>query len=160
MTTLLGGECWSMTGSRILEIGKEGNFSEGALEFRIHYSSNLSQSPRSLVGFPRKPTALGLSRTCGAQDFGCVPFDIMDNQGNIKREKGLYLIVDGGYHKWKCLQCPFKHTSKSAEALWSRWVESVRKDVECTFGILNGDEVEEIEPTHASLKATDRTFLS
>jgi hypothetical protein len=36
--------------------------------------------------------------------YADVPFDIMDNQGNIKREKGLYLIVDGGYHKWKCLQ--------------------------------------------------------
>lgn len=68
--------------------------------------------------------------------YADIPYNLVDNEGNIKEEKGLYLIVDGGYHKWKCLQCPFKHTSKSAEALWSRWVESVRKDVECTFGIL------------------------
>jgi Plant transposon protein len=70
--------------------------------------------------------------------YADVPFDLVDKEGKVTREKGLYLIVDGGYHKWKCLQCPFKHTSKSAEALWSRWVESVRKDVECTFGILKG----------------------
>ena len=70
--------------------------------------------------------------------YADVPYDLVDNDGNITKEKGLYLIVDGGYHKWKCLQCPFKHTSKSAESLWSRWVESVRKDVECTFGILKG----------------------
>ena len=25
-------------------------------------------------------------------------------------EKGLYLLVDGGYHKWRILQCPLQHT--------------------------------------------------
>ena len=67
-----------------------------------------------------------------------VPFDLHTSNGRVIHEKGLYLIVDGGYHKWRCLQCPLKHTSKSKESLWSRWVESVRKDVECTFGILKG----------------------
>lgn len=70
--------------------------------------------------------------------YADVPYQLLDDHGNVTHEKGLYLIVDGGYHKWKCLQCPFKHTTKSAESLWSRWVESVRKDVECTFGILKG----------------------
>lgn len=70
--------------------------------------------------------------------YADVPYDVCNEDGTVTQEKGLYLIVDGGYHKWKCLQCPFKHTSKSAESLWSRWVESVRKDVECTFGILKG----------------------
>ena len=67
-----------------------------------------------------------------------VPYELFDAQGKVIDEKGLYLIVDGGYHKWRCLQCPLKHTSKSNESLWRRWVESVRKDVECTFGILKG----------------------
>ena len=31
-----------------------------------------------------------------------------------------------------------KHTLKFKEGLWSKWVESVRKDVECVFGILKG----------------------
>ena len=48
------------------------------------------------------------------------------------------MIVDGGYHKWKCLQCSIKYTSIPKNSLWSKWVESVRKDVECTFGILKG----------------------
>ena len=53
-------------------------------------------------------------------------------------ETGLYLIVDGGYPKWKCLQCPLKHSSLPKVKLWSGWVESVRKDIECVFGILKG----------------------
>lgn len=65
-------------------------------------------------------------------------FELLDVDGVPRLQKGLYLIVDGGYHKWRCLQCPMKHTSKIKEALWSKWVESVRKDVECCFGILKG----------------------
>ena len=70
--------------------------------------------------------------------YGDVPYILTDDNGTISEEKGLYLIVDGGYHKWKCLQCPMKHTSIPTDALWSKWVESVRKDVECVFGILKG----------------------
>ena len=33
---------------------------------------------------------------------------------------------------------PFKVTIDIAEIRWSKWVESMRKDVECTFGILKG----------------------
>jgi hypothetical protein len=50
----------------------------------------------------------------------------------------MYLIVDGGYHKWRCLQCPLKHSAIHREMLWSKWLETVRKDVECVFGVLKG----------------------
>jgi len=50
--------------------------------------------------------------------------------------KGVFLLCDGGYHKWLQLQCPLKHTSKLGHTLWSCQLESVRKDIECTFGIL------------------------
>jgi hypothetical protein len=51
-------------------------------------------------------------------------------------EKGVYLLVDGGYHKWRILQCPIKHTPDMDEIRWSEFAESIRKDVECSFGIL------------------------
>ena len=51
-------------------------------------------------------------------------------------EKGVYLLVDGGYHKWRIMQCPLKHTAEENRARWSEFAESVRKDVECSFGIL------------------------
>ena len=34
--------------------------------------------------------------------------------------------------------CPIKMSPYRFERLWSEWVESVRKDVECLFGILKG----------------------
>ena len=71
----------------------------------------------------------------GKERYANVEFDLIDEDGNIIKEKGAYLIVDGGYHKWRCLICPYKFTSVTGETMWSEWIESVRKDVECTFGV-------------------------
>jgi len=49
---------------------------------------------------------------------------------------GVILLCDGGYHKWRQMMCPLKHTSRLMHTLWSCQLESVRKDIECTFGIL------------------------
>jgi Plant transposon protein len=50
-------------------------------------------------------------------------------------EKGVYLLVDGGYHKLRVVICPLKHTVED-KARWSEFAESVLKDVECSCGIL------------------------
>ena len=50
---------------------------------------------------------------------------------------GAYMICDGGYHQWPCLMFPFKHQPAGTDLeMWSSQIESVRKDVECVFGIL------------------------
>ncbi len=51
---------------------------------------------------------------------------------------GAYVIVDNGYLDWSVTVPPFSRTNNLREIRWSRWVESMRKDVECTFGILKG----------------------
>ncbi len=49
----------------------------------------------------------------------------------------MYLICDGGYLRWPVLICPFKHSGCATQkGYFSSTIESVRKDVECTFGIL------------------------
>lgn len=58
--------------------------------------------------------------------------------GVLTKQKGVYYLCDGGYHKWSCMINPMKHTTQREERLWSEWVESTRKDVECCFGILKG----------------------
>ena len=50
--------------------------------------------------------------------------------------KGVYAIVDNGFHQWRCLQAPLKHANGTEAALWSKRLESVRKDSECGFGTL------------------------
>jgi hypothetical protein len=43
----------------------------------------------------------------------------------------LYLICDGGYHRWPCLVSPVKHGIAGSPTMkWSAKLESVRKDIE------------------------------
>jgi Plant transposon protein len=51
-------------------------------------------------------------------------------------EEGLYLLVDGGHHKWRIMQCPLKHTNDEDKIRRSEFAEAMRKHVECSFGIL------------------------
>lgn len=52
--------------------------------------------------------------------------------------RGAWIIVDNGYLNWSCTVPPMKTTEKTVELRFSQWLESLRKDVECTFGILKG----------------------
>jgi hypothetical protein len=52
--------------------------------------------------------------------------------------RGAWVIVDNGYLNWPTTVPPMKTTCLRSEIRFSKWLESVRKDVECTFGILKG----------------------
>ena len=52
--------------------------------------------------------------------------------------RGAWGLVDNGYLKWPSTQAPAKEKILLTEARLSEWLESFRKDVECTFGILKG----------------------
>lgn len=73
------------------------------------------------------------------QIYANIEFDLYDVAGVSSTEKGLYLLSDNGYHPWRCLQYPSKILSNNEVLLYSDWssrLESIRKDVECFFGIL------------------------
>ena len=61
-----------------------------------------------------------------------------DSHGNIIEVKysGCYLLVDNGYLTWSCTVPPLIECNRRSEARFSEWLESLRKDVECTFGII------------------------
>lgn len=65
-------------------------------------------------------------------------FDLFGSDGTVHRHKGAWYLCDGGFHKWRCLQCPVKMSPDVDTSVWSKWIESMRKDVECCFGILKG----------------------
>ena len=56
----------------------------------------------------------------------------------IKKRKyrGAWVLCDNGYLPWSVTMPPSKYSSSIAEIRWSQWLESMRKDVECTFGIM------------------------
>ena len=60
-----------------------------------------------------------------------------DKNGRVRTNKGAYLICDNGYLRWPTTICPFTRVDNaSAEGYFTTHIESIRKDVECTFGIL------------------------
>ncbi|CAM9155764.1 unnamed protein product [Discosporangium mesarthrocarpum] len=52
-------------------------------------------------------------------------YTLMDSEGREFTEKGAYLIVDDGYHQWRCLMCPLKSALTVADLKWSKSLESV-----------------------------------
>ena len=50
--------------------------------------------------------------------------------------RGVWHLVDNGYLNWASTVPPMKTTMYRNETRWSEWIESVRKGVECTFGIM------------------------
>ena len=52
------------------------------------------------------------------------------------RYSGVWFITDNGYHNWSVTVPPYKDPVTYRQRRWSKWIESMRKDVECTFGIL------------------------
>ena len=63
-------------------------------------------------------------------------YKLLDEKGELVEWIGLYAIVDGGYFAWRCLQAPLRDAAGDDGARWSERLESVRKSVEMTFGIM------------------------
>jgi hypothetical protein len=70
--------------------------------------------------------------------YANVEYQLLDIHGVPYTVKGCWILCDGGYHKWRAMQCPVKIPIYQNEKEWSEMMESMRKDVECAFGILKG----------------------
>jgi hypothetical protein len=70
--------------------------------------------------------------------YSKVKWNYFNEYGHLKTEEGLYLICDNGYIQWPTTICPFMRSATNGrlEECFSSNLESVRKDVECVFGIL------------------------
>jgi len=74
--------------------------------------------------------------------LGDVAFKLFEKncEGGIveKTYKGLWVLVDNGYLAWPTTMLPYMQPMLLSQQVWSKMVESMRKDVECTFKILKG----------------------
>ena len=60
--------------------------------------------------------------------------------GGIETVKygGVWFMVDNGYLSWSCTVPPDNNGTTYEVIRFSEWLESMRKDVECLFGIMKG----------------------
>jgi len=68
--------------------------------------------------------------------FEQIRFEIFISPGVVQVCYGGYLITDGGYLKQNCFICPMANRVDRQAVIFSEFMESTRKDVECTFGQL------------------------
>ena len=69
--------------------------------------------------------------------YSHVSWTYFTSDGDVNTDVGVYLICDNGYCRWPVSICPFQSAAKDTlEGYFSTNLESVRKDVECVFGIL------------------------
>ena len=61
---------------------------------------------------------------------------LYNKQGQPVLTKGGYIITDGGFLKLPCFIDPDHNDYEVSHLYWSEWLESVRKDIECTFCVL------------------------
>jgi hypothetical protein len=69
--------------------------------------------------------------------YSTVEWEYFSLHGEVRTDRGYYLICDNGYLRWPTSIAPYSHADKtSMEGYFSTNLESVRKDVECVFGII------------------------
>jgi hypothetical protein len=68
--------------------------------------------------------------------YSHVEFVLFSEKGQPILVRGAFLITDNGFEKLACFVMPQKIVFKPANMRLSEWIESIRKDVERTFGIL------------------------
>jgi hypothetical protein len=69
--------------------------------------------------------------------FASATWQYYDCGENVRSERGMYLICNNGYLLWPTSICQYsKANNATQKGFFSTNMESVQKDVECTFGIL------------------------
>ena len=59
-------------------------------------------------------------------------FELLERRGEevvVVLYKGVWIVVDNGYHSWSTTVPPMSNCYKPEEIRWSAWMESMRKDV-------------------------------
>ena len=131
---------WMMCkkGKRFACIGKEGF---PTLVFQVivdHYRRVLHVSQHFYGATPDKVICKNDLFSLGAihGSMQHIEYDLFNASGETYKCRGGYLITDAGYIDHIVFIDPDKHRLHRDQVIWSEWLESVRKDVECLFGIL------------------------
>ena len=121
--------------------GKE-TCSANAFEITVNHRRRILASTVGLPGRWNDKTVVRfdgfLTSIHEGKRYGDVEYDLCNNDGSKTKCKGAWILVDGGYLSWSCLIPPYKTYLKTSDQRWSKWLEFMRKDVECTFDILKG----------------------
>lgn len=125
-------------GTNVLLRGKE-KFPSLSFEVVVDHERRIHSCTEGFVGTAPDNVIVVNDEYCRAIAGGLykeVEFSLYNGDGTFTTFRGAYLISDGGYSNVWMFQKPMHNACDPASIRWSEFLESVRKDVECTFGIL------------------------
>ena len=70
-------------------------------------------------------------------EFTLLEFNSERNIADVQY-RGVWFTVENGYLSWSCIVPPINNRVTYKYVKFSEWLESLRKDLECTFGIMKG----------------------
>ena len=91
-----------------------------------------SQNDKSIIRFD------GLISKLRAGSHKHVSFELYESDGSKRRIYDPYVLVDGGYHRWRHTISASRRIVRPEFVAWRKRVESVRKDIEDVFGVVKG----------------------
>jgi hypothetical protein len=110
-----------------------------------HKRRNLSTTRGHPAHFGNKMPVLFdelLTGICNGKIQDDVEFELIEYNASGEavsvKYRGVWVLVDNGYLNWSIMVPPLKRAITTWEIRWSQWLESMRKDVECTCGTLKG----------------------
>ena len=120
-------------------VGKE-SYPVRTFEMAVAYDGRILHCTRSWNG--RDPDMKiskedpFIQQLCTDPLFTTYPWTCRGPDGEEHEETGLWALVDNGYPPLLQLHCPIKFPGTAEDLSWSEMIESLRKDVERTFGII------------------------
>jgi len=123
---------------KIAATGKE-KFPSRAFEVMVNHRRKVLSATKAFYGSTNDKTIIkfdGAVMSIKNGLYSNYTRMIYEENGNMIEMRGMYHINDNGYHKWGTSMEPSKHSRTRAEMCWSEMCESLRKDVECFFGVL------------------------
>jgi hypothetical protein len=119
-------------------IGKEG-YPTRVFEMTVNHNRLVLSVT---AGFPGTVADITVARSDGFIDrlrtspYTDIEYHLLNRAGTETLHRGVYLITDNGYTREPIFMFPQKFGDSEDEILFSKRLESVRKDVEATFGII------------------------
>jgi hypothetical protein len=127
--------------NRSITKGKEG-YPTLSFEVVVDHSRRIHSVSEGFNGTVNDKTISRYDKYCKKLEvegiYKNVEYILYDKHGIPFRCKGLYLIVDGGYREALVYINPITDDFSYDVIIWNEILESVRKDIECTFGVIKG----------------------
>jgi hypothetical protein len=124
--------------ARNIHTGKEG-YPTRVYEMTVNHNRVILSVT---AGFPGTTSDKTLARSDGfveslrSPPFSQLQYQLMNADGTVTTHSGVYLLCDNGYPLDPLFMAPTKCPVTDKDILFSKRIESVRKDVEATFGIV------------------------